>query len=163
MSKCWIWVPYGFDCEENYFMGSDILQPGRNSLPTGSTALLAAFCLLPSGFLLRPPGDQRSTFIRKLVDLYWNTHLYNPEDLTIDNRRCENLKFKILSLRPYSDWLQARRPKSWSSSPVGTRFFLSPYRPDWPCSPPSLISNGYWGSFPGIKAARAWSWPFISN
>jgi len=27
--------------------------------------------------------------------------------------------------------------------------------PDWPCGPHSLISNGYWGSFPMGKVARA--------
>jgi len=29
-------------------------------------------------------------------------------------------------------------------------------------SPPSLLSNGYRDSFPGDKAAVAWSWPITS-
>jgi hypothetical protein len=36
--------------------------------------------------------------------------------------------------------------------PVGSRFFSSPCRPDRLWDPPNLLSNGYWGSFPGGKA-----------
>jgi hypothetical protein len=35
--------------------------------------------------------------------------------------------------------------------PVGARFFSSICHPDWFWGPPSLLSNGYWGCFPGIK------------
>jgi len=28
--------------------------------------------------------------------------------------------------------------------------------------PPSLLPNGYWGSFPGSKVAGVWSWPLTS-
>jgi hypothetical protein len=31
------------------------------------------------------------------------------------------------------------------------RFFSSPRRPDRHCGPPSLLSDGYWGAFPGVK------------
>jgi hypothetical protein len=39
----------------------------------------------------------------------------------------------------------------------------SPHSPNWFWGRPSLLSNGYRGSFPGGKAAGAWSWPFIYN
>jgi hypothetical protein len=41
-------------------------------------------------------------------------------------------------------------------------FFSSPQRPDQLWRTPSLISNGYRGSFPGNKAAGVWSWPLTS-
>jgi hypothetical protein len=41
----------------------------------------------------------------------------------------------------------------------GWEFFFSPPRPERLWGPPSLVSNGYQGlSFPGGKAAEAWSW-----
>jgi hypothetical protein len=36
--------------------------------------------------------------------------------------------------------------------PVGTTFFLFPRRPDRFYGPPSLLSNAYRASFPGVKA-----------
>ena len=30
-------------------------------------------------------------------------------------------------------------------------FFFSPKRPDQFCCPRNLLSNGYWGTFPGVK------------
>jgi hypothetical protein len=39
--------------------------------------------------------------------------------------------------------------------PVGSRIFSSPRHPDRLWGPPSLLSNGYGGSFPGGKAAGA--------
>jgi hypothetical protein len=39
--------------------------------------------------------------------------------------------------------------------PVEARIFSSPCRPDRLWGPPILVSNGYQGSFPGGKAARA--------
>jgi hypothetical protein len=44
-----------------------------------------------------------------------------------------------------------------------TWIFSSPRRPGRLWGPPSLLSNGYGGSFPGGKAAGAWRWPLISN
>jgi hypothetical protein len=38
---------------------------------------------------------------------------------------------------------------------IRSRIFTSHYRPDRLCGPPSLLSNGYRGSFPGGKAAGA--------
>jgi hypothetical protein len=47
--------------------------------------------------------------------------------------------------------------------PVGSRIFNSPCRPERLWGPPNLLSKGYGGSFPGGKAAWAWSWPHTSN
>jgi hypothetical protein len=38
--------------------------------------------------------------------------------------------------------------------PVDSRIFSSPRRPDGLCDPPSLLSNGYRGSFPEGKSGR---------
>jgi hypothetical protein len=38
---------------------------------------------------------------------------------------------------------------------VGSRIFSSPCRSDRLCGPPNFLSNGYWGSFPRGKVARA--------
>jgi hypothetical protein len=35
--------------------------------------------------------------------------------------------------------------------PVRSRIFSSPCRPDRPWGPPNFLSNGTWGSFPGVK------------
>jgi hypothetical protein len=39
--------------------------------------------------------------------------------------------------------------------PVGSRIFSSSNRPERLWGPPNLLSNGYGGSFPGVKAAGA--------
>jgi hypothetical protein len=49
------------------------------------------------------------------------------------------------------------------SIPGMARFFSSPQRPDQFWGPYRLLSNGHRGSFPGGKAAVAWSWPLTSN
>jgi hypothetical protein len=41
--------------------------------------------------------------------------------------------------------------------PLGSRIFISPYRPDRFWGPPNLLSNVYGGSFPGGKAPGQWS------
>jgi hypothetical protein len=38
--------------------------------------------------------------------------------------------------------------------PVGSRIFTSLYRLERLWGPPSLLFNGYWGSFPGVKRPR---------
>jgi len=45
---------------------------------------------------------------------------------------------------------------------IGVQGFSSPSRPHWLWGPPSPLSSGYEGSFPGVKAAGAWSWPLTS-
>jgi hypothetical protein len=47
--------------------------------------------------------------------------------------------------------------------PVGSGIFSSPSCPDRFWGPPNLLYNRYQGSFPGGKAASAWSWPLSSN
>jgi hypothetical protein len=47
--------------------------------------------------------------------------------------------------------------KGWT-----TGFPSWPLRPDRLCGPSSFLSNGYWGSYPGSKAAEAWSWQLTS-
>jgi hypothetical protein len=38
---------------------------------------------------------------------------------------------------------------------VGSRIFISSYRPDWPWGPPNVLYNGYRRLFSGVKAAGA--------
>jgi hypothetical protein len=47
--------------------------------------------------------------------------------------------------------------------PVGSRIFSSPHRPDRLWAHQASYQMGTGGSFPGGKAARAWSWPLTSN
>jgi hypothetical protein len=47
--------------------------------------------------------------------------------------------------------------------PEGSRIFCSPRRPDRLWGPPSLLYNGYRGSFLEDKTAGAWSSPITSN
>jgi hypothetical protein len=42
--------------------------------------------------------------------------------------------------------------------PEGSKVFSSPNCPDQLWGSPNLISNGYQGLFPGVKAAGAWNW-----
>jgi hypothetical protein len=52
---------------------------------------------------------------------------------------------------------------SWGSNPGrGWEFFSSPPRPNRFWGPPSLLSSGYQGFFPGGKAAGTWSWSLTS-
>jgi hypothetical protein len=62
----------------------------------------------------------------------------------------------------YSDWLWARRPRGTSSSPVWVKnfHFSMPSRPT--LGPTQDLCNGYRGSFLGVKATWAWSWPLTN-
>jgi hypothetical protein len=64
----------------------------------------------------------------------------------------------------YSDWLRAGRPRGLSSNPGRVKNFLfsTSSRPVLGPTQASY-SMGARGSFPGGKAARAWSWPLTSN
>jgi hypothetical protein len=47
----------------------------------------------------------------------------------------------------------------WAEQPgsifgMDKRFFSSPQHPDWLWSPPSLLSNGYWGLYPQEESSR---------
>jgi hypothetical protein len=46
---------------------------------------------------------------------------------------------------------------------VGSKIIFSPHGSDRLWGSPSLLSNGTVDSFPGRKAAGAWSWPLTSN
>jgi hypothetical protein len=62
------------------------------------------------------------------------------------------------------DLLRAGRPRGWGSSPGGGKnFHFSKSFQAGSRVQPNLLSNGYWGLFPGGKAAEAWSWPLTSN
>jgi hypothetical protein len=52
--------------------------------------------------------------------------------------------------------------RGWISVSVKSKIFSSPGRPDRLWDPTSLLFSGYWGCFPGGKAAGAWSWPLTS-
>jgi hypothetical protein len=47
--------------------------------------------------------------------------------------------------------------------PIGSRIFSFPCRPDRLWVHPTSYLMGTGGSFPGGKAAEAWSWPLTSN
>jgi hypothetical protein len=64
----------------------------------------------------------------------------------------------VLHSSRYSDWATGWTIRG-SNLGRSKRFLPSPNRPDWLWDLPSFLSNGYWGFFPGSKAAGAWSWP----
>jgi hypothetical protein len=60
-----------------------------------------------------------------------------------------------------AQWCSAELRAGWCRG-RGGRIFSSPPRSDLLWGPPSLLTNGYQGSFPGGKAAGTWTWPLTS-
>jgi len=50
----------------------------------------------------------------------------------------------------------------WKEVGFGEEFFSSPPHPDRHWSPLSLLSSGFRGLFPGVKAAGTWKLPLTS-
>jgi hypothetical protein len=65
-----------------------------------------------------------------------------------------------------AQWYSAGLRTGWmiggSSPGRGWENFSLPPRPELLWDPSILLPNGYQGSFPGSKAAEAWSWPLTS-
>jgi hypothetical protein len=75
----------------------------------------------------------------------------------------ESIFNKLISWDSSVSIVMGYRLDGWGSIPSRSKRFLSsPPRPDRLWGPPSLLSNGYRGSFPRSKAAEAWSWPLTS-
>jgi hypothetical protein len=56
----------------------------------------------------------------------------------------------------------SHKPRYLSIVTAGARFLSSPRLPDRCWGPPTFLSDGYRGFFPGVKGARVLSWPLIS-
>jgi hypothetical protein len=93
-----------------------------------------------------------SIFLPSLFKIYTYLYTHIPDGLVMGRESAVGIAT--------ADGLDDRR--SEFDSRRGWKFFSSPPRPDRLWAHPASYPMGTGGSFPGGKAARAWSWPLIS-
>jgi hypothetical protein len=103
------------------------------------------FCLYPSVCVSPQIFIRRLIFVRSLFND--DTGNFMGRDSAVGIATSYGLDYQ---------WVRVRVP-------VGARILISPCRPNRLWGPSSLLSNGYWGLFPGGKSAGAWSWPLTTN